>query len=226
MRFVRRSDVHSRLEGRSVAIVGSGPGVMDNAPGFIDGHDVVVRVNNYKLLRPTGYRTDIYYSFFGRSIRKSSAELINDGVTLCMCKCPDAHAIQSDWHARRGKMLGVDYREHYERRKVWWFCDTYIPSVEDFMVVFDLLGRHIPTTGFAAIHEVLQSAPRQVYLTGFDGFKSGIHNVDEPWRDKNRDDPIRHVPALELKWLADNLNRFPITCDSALRRALGMSQAA
>lgn len=226
MRFVSRSDVHSRLEGRSVAIVGSGPGVLENEPGFVDGHDIVIRVNNYKTARPTGYRTDIFYSFFGRSIRKSQEQLISDGVTLCMCKCPNAHAIQSEWHRRRGKMLGVDYREHFERRRMWWFCDTYVPSVEDYLVVFDALDQHIPTTGFAAIFEVLQAAPRQVYLTGFDGFSSGIHNVDEPWRDKNTDDPIRHVPALELKWLAANFERSPITCDPALRRVLGMSQAA
>ena len=41
MRFVSRSDIRSRFEGRSVAVVGSGPGVLGNAPGLVDGHDVV-----------------------------------------------------------------------------------------------------------------------------------------------------------------------------------------
>ena len=65
MRFVSRSEVRSRFEGKSVAIVGSGPGCAENEPGLIDGHDVVVRVNNYRLTGGTGKRTDIFYSFFG-----------------------------------------------------------------------------------------------------------------------------------------------------------------
>ena len=87
-----------RLQGRRVALVGSGPGVLDNRPGFIDSHDVVVRVNNYKLSPAAGARTDVFYSFFGSSIRKSVEELKRDGVDLCVCKCPNAQFMQSAWH--------------------------------------------------------------------------------------------------------------------------------
>lgn len=220
MRFVTRSDVRPWFEGRAVAIVGSGPGSLDNEIGFVDAHDVVVRVNNYKLRRQTGKRTDVFYSFFGASIRKEAIDLRRDGVRLCMCKCPNAHAIESVWHQRHRRMIGVDYRPHYERRRNWWFCDTYIPTVEEFLVPFEILGRHIPTTGFAAIHDVLSFAPASVYLTGFDFFRSGIHNVNERWRPGRPDDPIGHVPQLELQWLADNAEKHPVTFDSALQRAV------
>jgi hypothetical protein len=224
MSFVTRSDIRPLFEGKSVAIVGSGPGVLDNEPGFIDGHDLVVRINNYKVSAAAGFRTDVFYSFFGSSVRKEAAELKLDGVTLCMCKCPNAHAVESEWHRRNGKMIGVDFRSHYARREGWWFCDTFIPTVAEFLVTFDLLGRHIPTTGFAAIHEVLAFAPRSVYLTGFDFFRSGIHNVNEPWRRNNSDDPIGHVPEREIAWLAMNIGRqaFTVTCDAALSLALTM----
>lgn len=225
MRFVTRSEVRSRLEGRTVAIVGSGPGCVDNPAGFIDGRDVVVRVNNYRLMGGTGQRTDIFYSFFGNSIRKSAEELVRDGVTLCWCKCPDGKPIESEWHRRHGKMAGVDFRWIYQRRAAWWFCDTFVPSVGEFRAMFDLIGGHIPTTGFAAILEVLSCAPRAVHLTGFDFFRSGKHNVTDTWRQKNDDDPIGHVPERELVWLAANAARFPVTFDAALTRALSEVKA-
>lgn len=220
MRFVTRSEVAQRFKDRSVAIVGSGPGVLDNRPGTIDGCEIVVRINNYKLSAPTGIRTDVYYSFYGTSIRKTAGELRTDGVTLCMCKCPNAHAINSEWHRLRGKMIGVDYRPLYERRQHWWFCDTYIPTIEEFMVGFDLLGKRMPTTGFSAILDIISFQPRAIYLTGFDFFRSGVHSVSERWNPGRPDDPIGHVPERELKWLADNIDHLPITVDQRLWREL------
>lgn len=222
-RFVDRSHVSRLLNGRTVAIVGSGPGVLENADGFVDGHEVVVRVNNYKIRgASTGRRTDVFYSFFGNSIKKTRIELKRDGVQLCMGKCPDAAAIESEWHKARGSSFGVDFRWIYRKRAGWWFCPTYVPPLEDFLATFNLLGRHVPTTGFAAIVDVLQFAPRSVYLTGFDFFRSGIHNVDERWVEKNKDDPIRHEPERELVWLRERMKSYPITCDATLSRMLGL----
>lgn len=220
MRFLTRDEVRARFSGKRVAIVGSGPGVLENEPGFIDGHDLVVRVNNYKLTAATGKRTDCFYSFFGNSIKKTPGELRGDGVTLCICKCPDAHAIQSEWHSRHGKMLGVDFRWIYERRANFWFCDTYIPSVDEFMTAFRMLNGHVPTTGFSAILDVLSFEPVGVYLTGFDFFRSGIHNVNERWRAGDSRDPIGHRPDMEARWLATNARSYPLTFDRALQKVL------
>lgn len=227
MRFVTRSDIRPRFEGKAVAIVGSGPGVLDNAKGFIDSHHVVVRINNFKIVPPaTGARTDVFYSFFGRSIKTEKYALKRQGVTLCMCKCPNDHAIDSDWHRVNNRMIGVDYRPHYERRKFWWFCDTYIPTKEEFLHSFELLGRHVPTTGFAAILDVLSFNPAEVYLTGFDFYRSGIHNVDERWKARNSTDPIGHVPERELAWLIENQGKYPLMFDRRLSELVGVRPAA
>ena len=69
--FASFADVVSRVSGRSVAIVGGGPSSLTNEPGFVDSHDLVVRVNNYKTGEAQGRRCDIFYSFFGGSIKKS-----------------------------------------------------------------------------------------------------------------------------------------------------------
>lgn len=239
MRFVTRSDARVRLEGKSVAVVGSGPGALGNTPGFIDSHDVVVRVNNYKLSPAAGFRCDVFYSFFGTSIRKTREELIRDGVSLCMSKIPNADLtvcsadnpkpLDATWHRKHGKMVGVDYRTHYQRRERmgFWFCDTYVPTVAEFREGFDLLGQRMPTTGFAAILEVFGAKPARAHLTGFDFFNSGLHNVDEPWKRKNGDDPYRHAPERECAWLAANIARrpFKVSADEALARALAMAGA-
>ena len=207
LNFVDHQFLMTAFLGKSIAIVGSGPGVLDNKEGFIDSHDVVVRVNNYKTGKysdKTGIRTDVHYSFFGTSIKKSADQLKMDGVYLCMCKCPDSRFIESDWHVKNGKEIGIDYRYIYERRKDWWFCNTYIPTKDDYMEYFELLGKHIPTTGFACILDFLGLATKSIYITGFDFFESKMHNVDEPWKNKNKEDPFCHVPRTERQWLRDN----------------------
>lgn len=201
-------------------IVGSGPGSLENEPDFIDGHQVVVRVNNYRLRENTGIRTDVFYSFFGKSIKKDAEELQRDGVTLCMCKCPDAHVIHSPWHVRRRMMNGVDFRYIYRDRADWWFCETYVPAAHDFIEKYNLLGGHVPTTGFAAILDILEMKPRSLYLTGFDFFRSGLHNVSDPWVKRNDDDPIRHIPEAELRWLSANSGKYPMTFDRTLTRLI------
>jgi hypothetical protein len=216
-----RAEVASFFTDKTVAIVGSGPGILENQEGVIDGHDVVLRANNYKIVSAvTGRRCDVFYSFFGNSIRKTSSELHADGVKLCMCKCPNAQPINSEWHAKNDKMTGVDFRWIYKLRENFWFCDTYIPSVDEFMVGYNLLGKHLPTTGFSAILDVLSFNPKYVFLTGFDFFLSGVHNVDKKWFKGDPLDPICHVPEVELDWLARNLNKHPIKLDRKLSNML------
>lgn len=220
MRFVSFEQASSFVRGRDVAVVGSAPSVLDNEPGFIDSHEVVVRVNNYALSEAAGDRTDIFYSFFGRSIRKTQQELRRDRVKLCWSKIPDAHPIQSEWHVVNNKMIGVDFRPHFVNRRAWWFCDTFIPTTEHFLRSFELLDRHMPTSGFAAILDMLWCDPKSVYLTGFDFFTSGVHNVNEKWRPGDPRDPIGHRPDLERAWLKRNVSGYPITLDKKLEELL------
>lgn len=226
MNFVSFESVANRLKGKRVAVVGSAPSCTDNEPGYVDSHDVVVRVNNHKCGEGQGFRTDIHYSFYGTSIRKSVDELKREGVSLCMSKLPDAKPLESEWHVRNGKLTGIDYRYIYKNRASWWFCDTFIPDVERFMTKFELLGKHQPSTGFAAILDILDCEPESIYLTGFDFFESRIHNVNEPWREKNQGkdpDPICHRPDIESRWLRENVDRYPILLDGVLSQMIGKS---
>jgi hypothetical protein len=215
-RFVDFAAVQQRLRGKAVAIVGSAPSCLDNKPGFVDGHDEVVRVNNFKLGTAQGRRTTIHHAFYGSSIRSKREELKASGVTLCMCKCPNSKPLSSEWHERNNRPNGVDYRYIYRNRANWWFCDTFVPTDEHFLRGFNLLGQHQPTSGFAAILDVLACEPRSVYLTGFDFFTSKLHNVNERWEGKNPDDPIRHMPEREAAWVFSNAHLHPLLFDRRL----------
>lgn len=220
MRFIGFEEVQHRFRGKSVAIVGGAPSAVENAPGFVDSHDLVIRVNNYKLGPNQGQRADVHYSFYGTSIRKTAAELQHDGVSLCLCKCPNSRPIDSDWHIRNGRIVGIDFRYIYDARRAWWFCDTFVPEAAHFLKGFELLDKHIPTTGFSAILDVLACDPGSVYLTGFDFFRSQMHNVDETWRKGNPNDPIGHRPEFEAQWLKENASAHSLQFDEQLKRLL------
>lgn len=224
MRFVDRSALSEMFAGKTVAVVGSGPGCEKNKPKFVDSHDVVVRVNNFKCSPRTGYKTDVFYSYFGRAILKHPSELIRRGVKLCVAKCPNAKFMDSEFHIRYGKVGGTDFRFIYEFRKDWWFCDTYIPSTAEFMESFHLLGGRVPTTGFSAILAVLKHSPQSLYLTGFDFFTSGIHNVNQRWKPGDPRDPIGHDPAAERQWLRENVGNYPITMDPSMASAMASDE--
>lgn len=200
--------------------MGSGPSVLNNPPDLIDSYDTVVRVNNYKLQAGTGRRCDVHYSFYGNSIKKTPQELRADGVKLCMCKCPNDYAIKSPWHVRRRKVFGVDFRWIYIKRRTWWFCDTYVPSVTEFLVPFQALGKRIPSTGFSAMWTILGFEPKELYMTGFDFFTSKIHNVNEKWLAGDPNDPIRHAPERELAWLRQYNYLGVLSFDETLTRLL------
>lgn len=214
--FIKFEQVQKFFKGKTVAIVGSAPSVLDNEPGFIDSHDVVLRANNFKLSAAAGYRCDVHYSFYGMSIRKTVNDLKSCGVKMCMCKVPNSKPIESEWHEKNTMQAGIDFRTLYHRRQQFWFCPTFIPDDMHFMQSFWLLKEHIPTTGFAAILDVLACDIASVYLTGFDGFKSGLHNVDEKWRPGKPDDPIGHRPDLEIALLGELRKKHPITVDKVL----------
>lgn len=215
------SEVVERFRGKRVAIVGSAPSCADNAPGFVDSHEVVVRIQNYKTGEGQGFRCDVHYAFYGTSVRNKVEDLKRDGVKLCMCKLPNSKPLHSDWHVKNNKPHGVDYRYIYKDRRGWWFCDTFIPDDERFLAKMRVLDGRQPTTGFAAILDVLECEPKSVFLTGFDFFSSGLHNLNEPWRPGNPADPIGHDPKRESTQIGILARTGRVTMDRRLSEIVG-----
>ena len=97
MKFVNLNYLRDYFSNKRVALIGSAPTVIDNVGATIDSFDLIIRINNYKIIgyqNNVGTRTDVFYSFFGSSIRKTVKELQQDGVKLIMCKCPNSKPIR------------------------------------------------------------------------------------------------------------------------------------
>jgi hypothetical protein len=225
--FVDKSFIKKYFKDKRVALFGSAPSCLENNGKTINEYDIIVRVNNYKIKGfedRVGTRTDVHYSFYGSSIKKSKEELIEDGVHLCMCKCPNAVCHMTDWHIKNNHKYGCDFRYINKKRENWWFCDTYIPTKEHYMNGFNLLGKHVPTCGFSAILDIIECEPKELYITGFTFMKCEVcgkrgweckcetpavgHNVNEKWRRKNPDDPIKHLPGKEYALLKEYANKY------------------
>jgi len=76
------------IKNKKLLIVGGSPSASNKSKQWYDSFDIIVRLNNYKKINSD--RTDIFFSFyFGRNIKKTKEELINDGVKFLINKCPN-----------------------------------------------------------------------------------------------------------------------------------------
>ena len=162
------------FKNKKVIILGSAPSVVETQADFINNFDIVVRLNNYKFFNECK-RVDVYYSYFGMSIKKTSDDIINDNVKLIMCKYP-----LCDWgnaiEGHSGNWTNVYKNKRYKA------VDYYIPINEYFKRNYNLLKR-IQTTGLASILDILRFKPSFIYISGFDFFTSKKHNINEAWKD-------------------------------------------
>jgi len=230
------SDVVKRFNGRRVVIIGSAPSGKDyNTCDNIESYDDIVRVNNYKTKgvskrgipydysKSLGVRTDYHYSFYGGSIRKTQDDLYRDGIKAHLCKCPNDECHVTDWHIKVNQRQGGDFRPIYRRREKFWFKPVYIPEKGHYMQLFNLLKKHVPSTGFACIWEMIQCKPKELYITGFDFMKTPVHNVDEPWLKGRADDPIGHDWNAEAELFKKWAFKYDfIKMDPVLRRRVGL----
>lgn len=213
MKCLNRDDLINIFKGKTVAIVGSAPSVLNNIASNIDSCDLVVRINNYKTkgidlknipydyTAQVGVRVDYHYSFYGGSIRTTQKDLKEAGCKGHLCKCPNDDCHVTDWHKQKNFTQGGDFRPIYRRRHDFWIAPVYVPEKAHYMKLFNILDKHVPTTGFACIWEIAQLEPKYMYITGFDFFSSGKHNTDEIWRPGHQDDPIKHTPDKEAELL-------------------------
>ena len=205
-------DLKKAFKDKNVVIIGSAPSALQhNTKSNIESYDEIIRVNNFKTkgidlkniaydyIELLGERTDWHYSFYGGSIRTKIEEI--KGIKGHLCKCPNDECHVTQWHIDRNQQQGGDFRPIYRRRKDYWIAPVYIPEKKHYMELFNILDKHVPSTGFACIWELIQCEPKKLYITGFDFMRCKKHNVDELWNPGNQDDPIRHMWDLEAALL-------------------------
>lgn len=164
---VSRKFVDNFFKNKSVLILGSAPSAINMPAKKMDGFNIIVRVNNYEIFNECK-RVDVYYSFLGKSIRKSAEQIKGDGCKLIYCKCPIDNT----------KVPYVDgnFRWIYQFRHNWFILPYYISPLKTFNENSAFVNQ-VMTTGMSAIVDILRHNPKRVHIAGFDFFTSGLHNI-------------------------------------------------
>jgi len=162
------------IKGKRLLIVGGAPSASNQPEEWYSSFDIIVRCNNYKKIN--SYRTDIFFSYFGRNIKKTKEELSSDGVKFLINKCPNNDMTEK---CAKYNINMADYRWIYDLRKDWWFCPLVIFTEEELINQIELLGGYMPTVGLSATLFLKQFT--KPTIIGFDCFESNIHNLSEPW---------------------------------------------
>lgn len=204
--------VADMVQGRSVLILGSAPTVVEMPAAEMEGYDVIVRVNNFKLFNACR-RADIWYTMAGGSILKPLGDLRESGCRLCFLKNPFANVRQ----LLGGRMMEQDFRQAYVRWRAHWFeLPWYIQTVENWYWLAAQIGQ-VVTTGLSAIVDLHRFKPARMHLAGFDFFSSMKHNIDMPVRLKPW--PKHHDFEAEMLFARSFIRRAKnITCDRAMKR--------
>lgn len=190
------------IKHKSILIVGGSPSASKKNKAWYDTFDVIVRLNNYKKINSN--RTDIYFSYFGRNIKKNPDELKNEGVKFLINKCPNA---DMTYCLKKYNIDMTDYRWIYNLRKDWWFCPVISLSEKELLNQINILDGIMPTVGFSSIMFFLNYA-NFITIIGFDCFKSGIHNLNEKWDGSGNHNPKKEEEILlslekqgKIKWI-------------------------
>jgi hypothetical protein len=230
-RFVGSIDFNSLVRGKRIAIVGAASSAFNTNKGeFIDGFDIVIRINKAPhLLKDGKFKSDIgmkadvlFHSFYENETSgggKLDIKLFNQlGIRFLV------NPITS----YEGKRVTLNFYKKY-------LCGTPVFFLKDSKyreTVRELSGFE-PTIGFCALKSVLQSPFSELYITGFTFFKTAF---GEGYRDQIKEvhqvrkflkDAGRHDPDLEFEYfrrLLDENKNKKIVMDSSLEEILSRTE--
>lgn len=187
---------HERIRGASIAVVGNAGYLADLEQGsHIDSHDLVLRMNNFRLEgleKQVGRRTDIFMSTFYRDV-VPDRRLLAD-VSLIVTSVPN-NLRKRGLNWRHGQAL-TQGLEQLGRREM------FAPTFDQFEAKRRAIGKY-PTTGAMAlwlIAEHLLPVCGNVYVTGFSFFAGRSHYFSS-----EQVTATNHDPQRERQLLAETL---------------------
>ena len=184
MMLLQESLVEKYFAGRSVIILGSAPSVVNLSAKELNRFNVIVRANNYEFFNECR-RVDVYYSFFGRSIKGVDERIRRDNPKFLFFKYPFDFAFNKHTGGREIAGKSGDFRYVQQtRRALLQNTRHFAQTPANFISSFCTIGS-IPTTGVCAILDIIRYQPKELAIAGFDFFKSKIHNINEPWQPKD-----------------------------------------
>jgi len=194
--MTNEEQLYNFINNKRLLIVGGSSDASNKSFEWYESFDVIVRLNNYKSIH--NHRTDIFFSYFGKNIKKSPDDLQNDGVKFLINKCPNSDMSKS---LQNSFVDMQDYKWIYKLRKNWWFCPLISITEKELLTQIVLLDGYMPTVGLSSVlYFILRM--KQINIIGFDCFKSNIHNLNEPW--DNSGNHVLEKEELILQTLVKN----------------------
>jgi hypothetical protein len=214
----------TRLRGASLALVGNGGYLADLRQGkLIDGHDLVIRMNNFRLKGfevQLGRRCDVLLTNFYSDIAYSNPEF--GQASLLVSSSPNNY--------RKLRRRGIRHR-HAEyiaagmsklgRREV------FVPSLDWFLDRIADLGRY-PTTGTCGILLILEHLLEvcgPVFVTGFSFFRGRSHYFSDAVVDSSLNHDVEREAQLVGKRLLPHINSARIRVDPVMTSIFGRTAA-
>lgn len=190
---------------KRVAVVGNGP-LREGQADEIETFDTIVRLNNFdRNVSGRATRCDIHYSYFGRSIRPVNYRAHKTQLLIFRFPRPPFSLPDPvQWFELRQRQKEICFDWIYRLREDLLSAYTPVLCVErrTFLDYFELLGDHIPTTGFQAVLDFDGLRTSELVLYGFDCFTSGLHNGGRStWNRGGMEHPYGHVPDREKEIL-------------------------
>jgi len=202
-------DIQTVLKGKRVAIVGAASSAFNSGKGsYIDGFDVVIRINKAGLLlkdgkwkQDIGAKTDILFHSFFENEQSGGGPL-----DLALFDSLGIRYLVNPIAAYEGYRVTFNFYKKYVTNRI-----TYSLSKNWYQALKKKLGKFRPTIGFCALSAALNSEFSELYITGFTFFKTPF---GEGYRDAMKDthqvqQHIRqaglHDPDLEFRLFLDQL---------------------
>lgn len=162
--------------GASLAIVGNAGYLRDLSQGeLIDGHDIVLRMNNFQttgLESRVGARTDAFLSTFWHDVGLENEA--QRGARWLIASVPNNFRKRPEIHLRHGERITAGLVTLGRK-------EVFVPDESYFVRCSQQLGRQ-PTTGAMALLMVLDhllAVCGPVYFTGFSFFHGKSHYYND-----------------------------------------------
>jgi hypothetical protein len=198
------------LSGKRIAIVGPASSAINTNRGeFIDGYDVVIRVNKSALVvrdgkfkKDIGSKMDILCHSFFENEFSGGGPLDFDlydrlGTKYVINPIPTFF----------GKRVTFNFYKKYLLRRT-----VYSLPLEPYQEAVKAFGQFRPTTGFCALKLALESDFKELFITGFTFFKT-------PYGDGYRDS-LKDV-AVNQKYIKDSNMHSPDIEYEEFKKMLG-----
>jgi len=170
--YHRKLNLKEVLKGKRVALIGPADSAFHTGRGsYIDGFDVVVRINKAPLLLKTekwekdiGKKADILFHSFYEN------ELSGGGpIDIDLYKSLGIRYLINPVASYEGYRVTLNFYKKYLRAE-----RVYSLSRKEYRKILNVLDGVKPTIGFCALYSILESDFDELYISGFTFFKTGF----------------------------------------------------